>query len=803
MQWFRWLVVSVCFSAPVTPDRRGQVRPDRHFDITEMDLSIVLDPNAGALSGEVTYRFERLSPGPMVLDQVRLDIVAVTAGSQALPWWFEGDTLRIDVPDETRALSIAYSATPRAGVFFRGVGPNSPDTYPEVWTQGQESDHRHWIPLPDHPDERFRVQLDVQAPDGWKVLTNSGLEMPGYLIMFAAAPYEVVTHPDDETISVWLPPGTDRDALKRVLDPVTEMMAHFEARTGVDYVWGSYRQVFVQRFLYGGMENTSATIQNMSLLSDDRVEQTSGGWYLEVVAHELAHQWYGDLLTCRDWRELWLNEGFAEFFAGDWLAKAEGEARWAERVDEWMTDGRSGALAGRFHQGDDPRVHGSVYSKGAAVLQMLRVMLGEDRFWAAIRRYTQKHQHRSVITEDLQREMEAVSGYNLEWFFQQWVELPYIPKLSVNHAFDEGALTITVRQKVGEDRPRYTLWVEIEVGAADGEIIVHRGWMDQDQLMVTIPLEAPPRYVAFDPRGGVLAEVEQSQMPEAWEAQLSSPSAYARRVAMRNLGETDSAEGLAAALADPERPPLERQAAAGALGQQRAEGPLISALSDAHAGVRRMAAEGLAQGIDPIARRALEQSARRDPDPNVRRAAMESLQGRDPGVALRLARAAVTPRSMEEEWLARTAAEIIAAAGDIGDVRRLLRPQPGRVWPAHIRAAGRLVDGLPDGAAKERVARQTARQIEAWLQEGDIHVRQAAASALGRIGDPGSEGPLEVLRRAETVGRVRYAADVSLRRIRSGKPPKAAENAVMARIEALEERLEAAEAELDALSERR
>jgi aminopeptidase N len=657
------------------------------------------------------------------------------------------------------------------------------------------------MPVYDHPNDRFALESSVSAPDGWKVLTNTGVTLPTYLIMVAAAPYDIHTHPDDERFSVWVPPGSDLTAVAGVLDELPEMNAWFEEMTGVPYPWGSYRQVFVQRFMYGGMENTSATVQNLSLLQPSAVDENAGGWTREVVAHELAHQWYGDLLTCRDWRELWLNEGFAEFMAGRWMARTEGPAREAQVVGDWLRWAHgSGPLAGRFFHPDGTAEHGSVYSKGAMVLHMLEDLLGEERFWTAIRQYTIKHQHQSVITADLQRELEDVSGHNLDWFFQQWVEMGADPELSVSHSYAEGALTISVRQSGAST---YTLPLTVEVGMADGDVLSHRAWMTDDSLKITIPAEEPPRYVAFNPRAGVLAEVDQSQSTDSWIAQLRSPSPYARLFAIENLSETSTSEPLAAILADPSRARLERQAAAEALGEQQAEAPLVLALDDPSPGVRAAAAEALQNGNGSDATSALARAVRGDPDPYVRAEALSALARRDPADALALARRLTKPRDRTEHSLASNAVAIIAAEGRAQDLRLLLDPQPGRLWGYYIRSASQLVNNLDDGSAKERARTRAARTIEAHLSEGDHRVRYNAASALGNLGDPDSIPHLQALRRAETVTYIASTARDSIKQIRSGTPPEqTADNDLDARLKDLEERLEEAEQALDILRER-
>lgn len=767
----------------LAPDARGAVAPDRTFDMEALRLDVALDPPAGTVAGTATWTVRRLGEGPLVLDQVGLTIEDVRVGEAPVPWRVDGDTLVVEVPGDRAVVAVRYRATPRDGLHFRR--PSAADAHPEVWSQGEGEDNRHWFPGWDHPNDRFVYEGHITAPPGYRVLTNSGMDVVNYLVMVAAGPYEV--HGADG-IEAWVPPGTAPEGIARVLDPIPAMMRHFAERTGVPYPWGPYRQVFVQRFLYTGMENTSATIEDRWMVGSARLANRDRR-VENVVAHELAHQWYGDLLTCRDWRELWLNEGFATYMAADWQASVEGPESWAHGVHR-RYQGSLGeqALAGRFHQGRGAPDNGNVYQKGASVLEMLRVLLGDEVFWRGIRGYTQGNQRALVDSEDLREALEAESGQELGWFFQQWVELPHVPVLTVRSTWTDGELRVQIAQDLAE-RPAYTLPVEVEVPGPDGPVY-KRAWLDDAEVDLVFALPERPAYVAFDPRGGLLATVRHTQDPAAWEAQLASPSPYARFVAIAALGDTDRTAPIARLAADPAAAHALRVAAVAALGEQRATAALLSLVEVPDPALREAVLTALGRGVGTAAVPALVARVERDL-PDLAAAALTSLGALDPATAVRLARPRLRGRTFEDVPLVAAAAAILGEHGAPSDLPALLRVEgPERARPRALQAAARLAGRQDPGQARARMLVDVARATEAMLPDDDLRAREAAVAILGEVGDAATIARLEAFRRAER-GDIRDAATAAITAIRSRSTPTASKNELEARMRALEERVDA------------
>ena len=811
-QWARllWILAGLgagAQAAAPTPDGRNALVPDRPFDLERLELDLKLQPEARAVEGTARFTLRRLGPGPLVLDQVALEIAAVRQAGVALPWRTSGDTLVIDVPQVNRGVEIPpveveYRAVPRTGLHWRLPGRGAVDGHAEVWTQGEQYDHRHWFPSFDHPNDRFAYEGHIQAPEGWRVHTNSGPDLVNYLVMVAAGDYEEVVHPADPSLKLWVPPGTSPQATARVLDPLPAMRALFEVRTGQPWPWEGYLQVYAQRFPYGGMENTGATINDARQLVDDRVghrQRTE-----RVVAHELAHQWFGDLLTCRTFRELWLNEGFATFMEAEWERHQHGEHAYAGRLDDWTRWTQSGpALAGRFYHPEGAPVSGSVYAKGGKVLHMLRAELGEAVFWEGVARYVALHKHQLVDTIDLQRAMEEVSGRDLGWFFQQWVELAAIPAVGVKHRYQDGVLHVDFTQKIGPEQPRFTLPLRVAVGLAGGGEATLTGYLEGPSAHLQLKLDAPPAYVAVDPEGALLVQLQHDQDPAAWAAQALRAAPYARRVAVQALGETDHKDALVAILnqrpADEEERhrlvPL-REAAVLALGAQRAHlAELSAAATDPSARVRIAAAQGLGRLPGEGSADLLSQLLRRDPNPDVQAAALRALAKVQPKAALPLARRLCGLKDVEEQELRAAALDVVGEHGAPGDLALLLDPTaPGSLRNDGLEAAIALAARL-EGPARTAVVEPAARFGERLLLDDDIRTRGAAAEALGALGSPRSIDALEAYRRVEREPDLVAGAEQAIQAVRrapKGGParPKAEAEVL---IEALEARVKALE----------
>ena len=849
--------------AALQPDARGSISPDRVVDIEHLALDLGLDLDGGRIEGTATHRVRPLRDGlrQLLFHQVGLNISAVTVDGVSVDFRLNEDSVVVVLPEGmSRArpvqLSFTYSAEPDTGLHFRGPGRDSPDSYPEVWSQGEDEDNRFWFPTFDFPRERFTYEGRFTAKSHLQVISNGKLlskepasgrlgyttwhyalgneDLVSYLVMVAAAEYR---HWQDQwreiPLHYYAAGDADEAAMRRLLGRTGEMMDLLSSLTGTDYPYPVYRQIMVQRFLYTGMENSAATVMDRHLLSPER-NAGFNTWGESVVAHELAHQWFGDLLTCRTWRHLWLNEGFATYFGGLWMEKSRG-VEYAARRTRQRYAGVMGAdkrrprplVRGFFNDSADQR-SANPYGKGASVLQMLRVLLGDETFSRGIARYVSSHRGQLVQTEDLKRAMEKESGMYLDWFFDQWVYLAGHPKLTVSHQHDAdtGTLRVTVKQSQapGGLVPTFTLPVDIEVATAAGSR-VERLWLEGEQASVQLEMAAAPLYVAVDPRGGLLADIDNQQNAAQWAAQLDSKHPYARELALVGLkalkgssrdevrarvvqilvsGEAALAHRIGAVeILAAWRSSEDVEALLAALGRESGKGP----------GKAKLRAE-LVQALGQVETeerviRALESLLNKDPVDHVRAAALRALAKLEEERIRPRAIAALRAPATEDMVLQQAGANALRRWGQNSDLRAL----------AAARKAG-TQQGLRNSAmwasvqiaAREKLGRDrdTARaqilpDVEQMLWDRHVRARETAVSVLSQIGDRGSVTALQALAAREDYQALRERAERAIEQIRSRRDlePDATDGQLKARIKAMEERIEGLESELKKVQERR
>ena len=312
-----------------------------------------------------------------------------------------------------------------------------------------------------------------------------------------AGKYTVIKdHWEDIPVDYWGYPDT-REAGRRGFGETPKAIDFYSKKLGVPYPWAKYDQSVVPDFIFGGMENVTCTTQN-----DD--ESLFPAWAApqatvrasQLVAHELAHQWFGDLLTTKDWGDVWLNEGFATFMEQAYSESAYGADNAAvERLQSQQQTiaadrrGRRPIVYDRWEK--DPIevfFSGHIYPKGALVLQMLRHKFGDALFWASMHRYVVEHEYQNVVTDDLRRAFEETTHQDLKPFFDQWVYGAGFPVFQVDYSYDPGTRQLTLLANEVQPRDSLTGYfdadvdVEARTGAEASSMASYRSGMASARL---------------------------------------------------------------------------------------------------------------------------------------------------------------------------------------------------------------------------------------------------------------------------------------------------------------------------------
>lgn len=534
---------------------RPHYAPDLPFKLEHLVLDLKVDPQGKTLEGVATQRVKTvaLDQSWLKLDQIGLTIEEAKVAGQAVKFETEGQVLKIKLPQnggkgpalgETFEVAVKYRLhDSRRGLYFTGPDAHRPKKRYQVWSQGQDEDSRHWFPSFDYPNQKATSEVIATVPRGFTAVSNGGLLSQRdegaftrfhyklgtphvmYLVCLTVAEF---SHWEDQgpgglPVQYFVEPGREADG-KRAFSNTPKMIEVYAKKTGMPYPYEKYSQVAVQDFIFGGMENTSATTQTDLTLHDARahLEFSSD----PLVSHELAHQWFGDLLTCRDWSHGWLNEGFATFMERVWVehstdsdggpdeAKYYGFMDLKEYIAEDLGRYRRPIVSNTYLEPMD-LFDAHLYQKGGLVLNLIRYVLGEESFWKSIQAYVARHRGGSVETLDLIRAIEDTTGRNLRRLFDEWVFGAGYPEFElIYHWHEEKKLAeIVIEQKQTTGLPKvekdgatthlFHLPAIVELTCEGGKVVTHRIELGEPRERVFIPALSKPLMARFDPGGAI------------------------------------------------------------------------------------------------------------------------------------------------------------------------------------------------------------------------------------------------------------------------------------------------------------
>lgn len=448
----------------------GKFPREKNISLNSLSLDIKLLEKQGRVDGKATYTMSylRKEVDTLFLDAIEFQVKSITINGEVMRYRADSAGITIYLPKDKKdssTLVIDYTAYPVRGMYFLNWNNPDPKAYRQIWTQGQGIDNRHWIPGLDDVANLVDYHVRITFNDQYPLVSNGNLlsvvqnvdhtktweyklynKHALYLVMIAAGDYKMKTQKSKNGVQLDQYYYPDRAYCFEATYQHSEvMMDWFEQEIGVPYPWnGIYRNVPTKDFLYGAMENTSSTIFTDNMHVDSRAQLERP--YLNVNAHELAHQWFGDLITERAGAHHWLHESFATHYSKRFIKWLKGDLEFdASRMGELnaaFAAGQNNSLP-IGHSGSGSPRH---YPKGSFVLDMLRNELGNENYRRSITHYLTKHGHQNVVTSDLIDAIYETTGRSVDWFFDQWIYRGGEPVIEVDFSIRKNQLELTTTQ---------------------------------------------------------------------------------------------------------------------------------------------------------------------------------------------------------------------------------------------------------------------------------------------------------------------------------------------------------------------
>ena len=806
---------------------------DRPVDIRHLKLELDVDLEARRIAGTATLDLVVLRPLSTIrLDAVNHQLTAVRGRRgkdkpSGLEFENTGREILVHLPARAAAgaewqLAIDYSVTnPATGLHFFGPTPNTPRQPLMVWSHGEPISNRYWFPSQDHPAERQSSEIVATVPAGMECLSNGKLvsrkkadggkrttfhwkqekSHVSYLTTLVVGRFEVTRERWRGRPVLYYVPPDQADDTARTFGRTVEMLDFFSDTFGIEYPWEKYAQVVVEQFTAGGMENTSATTLYRGVMHDERAMLDSTPDRL--IAHELGHQWWGDLVTCRNWSHLWLNEGFATYSEVLWYEHKLGRDEADYLLYSKSRSGRSGGaltrpIVDRRYPSPRSMFDSRAYPKAGWVLHMLRHRVGDDAFLRALKRYGTVYAYQVAETGDLRRTFERLLGHSLERFFFDWTARPGHPVVTVSsrYAADAKQVRVEVTQDQKGEPFAFPLTGSFAVSGRSEPVRLDLTVTEKRQVAF-VPVPSRPTLVRVDPQHSLLAEVKEKKARGWWVAQLKNGARVPERL-------------RAVAHFAPSRNAADRKL-------------LVEAVSnDKFYGVRVAAAAALGRVADDLSRPALLAALEQD-NPHVRSAAATALGafGKNDAVAdvleaawsegdrsykveaavlKSLARIRKPPLKMLEDALGRdshrevirqTALTALARRKEPRAIEILLEwtgaDRPRRCRMAAIAGLGQRVTRV---ATPEMETGKVVKRLTGLLQAPGPRIRAAALQAMRRLGGSAkaAEDVVASLAEHEPEGRVRVAAQAALKAMQTEKTASAELDRLRGELESLRKR---------------
>ncbi|MEH1941660.1 MAG: M1 family metallopeptidase [Nostoc sp.] len=813
------------------PGARPHYNPDRPGQVEHIFLDLSLDIPKQSYQGSCSIRLSPICNGidHLTLDAVNLNIESVQVDEVPQNFDYDGEQLSIQLSEATQIgkrllIAITYSVTkPQRGIYFIQPDKHYPNKPTQVWTQGEDEDSRFWFPCFDYPGQLSTSEIRVRVPNPLVAISNGELidttedgnykiyhwsqqqVHPTYLMTLAVGDFaEIRDEWKGKPVTYYVEKGREEDA-KRSMGKTPRMIEFLSQKYGYPYAFPKYAQVCVDDFIFGGMENTSTTLLTDRCLLDERAALDNRNTE-SLVVHELAHQWFGDLVVIKHWSHAWIKEGMASY----------SEVMWTEQEYSLQEAAYYRLLEARRYISEDssryrrPMVthvyreaielyDRHIYEKGSCVYHMIRTQLGDELFWQAIQTFVQDNAHKTVETVDLLRAIEKATGRNLLFLFDQYVYRGGHPDFKVAYSWDGDAnlakITVTQTQAAeGKNGSKDLFELKIPIGFGyvqqDSSAKLSTSFSTLTTFTVRVnereqsfyfPLENKPQFISFDVGDNYLKTVAlEYPLPEL-KAQLEfDPNPISRIYAAEALAKKGGLEATIALSAALKNDPLwgVRVEVAKQLAQinlDQAFDGLVIGLKDKNAQVRRSVVEALAQIKTAESYKVVKGLLQKgDPSYNVEAAASRAIgaiasanleEKPKEDKVLKLLKSVLEEKAGWNEVVRSGAVAGLAefktseaALNLLLEYTKLGVPQPLRL--ATIRALGKISVGQSP-VNLERIL----EKLTELAKETFFLTQVSVAAALGQMETPKAVGILRSLAEQTADGRVRRYAEEEISKV--------------------------------------
>lgn len=780
--------------------------PDRQVDVLHIKLDVTPNFEERTVTGtaSITAKVIAKQVDVLRLDAINLNVKEVRCDEAKVDDFHTSrDDLQIAFieplePGKEFTVHVDYSAEPIKGLYFRTPKMGYPKTDTHIWTQGETHEARHWFPCFDYPNERSSTEIICHVPQDMVVLSNGELksekvdddglkavrwlqEKPhvNYLICLVAGHFEKLEKKHrDVPLGFYTQPTLAKYAENSFAD-TKQIMAFFEDEIGLPFPWVKYDQVTIRDFTAGGMENTTLTTLMHQTIFDKATENLRSSRRLD--AHEMAHQWFGDYVTCKDWSHLWLNEGFATYYTHLYEGHKYGNdaklyGLWKDARGITRNKDRRPIVFNEYKNPMEQFDYRS-YPKGSWVLHMLRCQLGENLYRKCIKSYLEQHALTSVVSDDLRQVIEDHSGQSMDRFFDQWLYHARHPELKVSYKWlaNDNLAKVTVKQthKVDDAVMLFEFPTKLRF-MVDGKTVDREIVVKEEEEDFYIPLAAKPTIVRFDPEYTVLSVVNFDKSDDLLKAQLENEDDMMGRLlaamALEKRKTKEAREALKKALNEDAFYGV-RIAAAGSLAKHETDEAfdvLRNSMEQDDARVREEVVKRLVARFHEDTPATILQVISNEGNPQIRSAAIRAL-GRFNGEESKKQIMRQLQSNSFRNQLADAAIQAIKQQGDSSyrkPLMKVLRKHEDRFTS---RGFGSGLDALARVSKSAKKKGEVREFIASYVNHPKLPVRTAAIGALGNLGDAKAIPMLEAFSDSENT-RIASAAKSAIGKLRNDKP---------------------------------